>query len=79
MLLTRFATIRPLDPIKQSGEDPFIYYSKRGVHIVFHSFGENVGGYAVTTDPEHEPWRVVPHGIYNTTVALASTGGRPVE
>ena len=64
-----------LDPLSpgNDGEDPMIYRSARGWHIVFHRFGSgadvnNTGGYAVSTDPASGKWRVVPGGIYNTTV-----------
>jgi hypothetical protein len=65
----------PLDPIGTPGEDPFLFSSARGLHIVFHafSFGNNTGGYAVTDDPTgRSNWRFVPGGIYNTSVSLAA-------
>jgi len=60
------------------GEDPFIWQSKRGFHIVYHAMWKpndgyvDVGGYTYSTDGLI--WHHAPKPIYTTSVPLQDIG-----
>lgn len=66
------------------GEDPFLWRSKRGYHVVYHAMDAaanmsftGVGGYAISVDGHN--WTFSPTPIYTSSVPWADSRGAPVQ
>jgi len=69
-----FVPIGQVPIFSSTGEDPFLWQSKRGFHIVYHAMSKpndgflDVGGYGYSQDAL--TWYHAPKAIYTTTVPL---------